>query len=194
MSKDNKAAEEVEEGQGISMQDYITEILPHNILFGEFSDENYLGLVHDLNTSKDFLNRQIYLQSYGGVATLITPIKNMIEESGVKLVASQYIASCAFILFFTSFVRKEILDDTLGMFHYPYYMGATVHPNDAIKFNSAFEKFQYDGYDFGVKFMRELLNITDKQHKMLLKGGELCFTTKELKKLLKKSNKMLGIQ
>ena len=185
--------DEGEELKELTMQDYVTTVLPHNITFGEFTEENYHNLVHDLNTSKDYLVRNIYLRSYGGNASLISPMKNVVEEAGVKLIASQYIASAAFILFFTSRVNKEILDDTLGMFHYPYYVNATVNPNDNIKFHSKFEKFQHENYDFGVEFMRELLGITDKQHKMLLKGGELCFKTKELRKILKKSKKMLGI-
>ena len=184
---------EEEEGVEISLEEYLANIRPYSMDFGEFNKENYRNFLEEINNTNHIVNRDFYLDSNGGNASYINPMKRVIEKGDLKLIASDRIISAAFLLFLSTKVDKEILHNTYGMFHYPYPIGQRLNPNFTPQADSEIEKalLKKDYHD--KKFFKELLEIDKETDKMLMKGGELVYNTAQLKKLLKKSNQMLGI-
>jgi len=167
---------------------------PHILTFEDFTIEGYQKIIYDINESKDFINRELYLSSSGGFTRFISPIKNIIESSNIKVIANDHIHSSAFMLFFATNTEREVLDDTVGMFHYPYLSEVSLLPNNSIRLDGN-DKLSKLNTEFRLPFQEyfnELLGITKKVHNRLLKGDDLVYRTEDLRKLLAKSEKIFG--
>jgi len=173
----------------------ITEMsIPHTIHIGDFEEDALLEFTRDINEAKEYLRKDVYINSRGGYVNMIAPMKDMLESNKANLIATTNIYSAGFILFFTTKVNREILDGTLGMFHYPFLPMAKLLPDNRVDTRDSklmeLEMKLRIPYE---EYLKELLGITKTKHKALLKGEEMVYETKELRKLLEKSNKMLDI-
>lgn len=186
--------EEVEEEEQISMAEMIYITRPDYVMLGDYTENALVNFLADLNTSRDTPRRIIYLNSTGGFLDFVTPMVDAIETSNCELVATNRIYSAAFMTFFASDVRKEILPNTLGMFHYPYLAGVALNPNHTLKTqsNTKLDHLEQKLKIPYMEFFKKLLGITKAKHELLLKGGELIYEYDDLVKLLEKSKKLLA--
>jgi Clp protease. len=86
----------------------------HNI---DFNEEILEKVITAFNQNSEIVT--IYLRSGGGRVSVMTAILDIINTNPdrFELVANDYIASAAFILFFKANCKKRILPNTFGMHH-----------------------------------------------------------------------------
>ena len=184
----------MEEENELTLEEYIQQCRPYNINFTEdISEESFLKFSKEVNDTNHILKRDLILSSFGGSARFIEPMSKIIEDGQINMFANFYICSAAFIIFFGTNTERQIMKNTVGMFHYPYINGAALTPDNKIRSESEFDKLFYEKTKkYDEKFFKELLEIDSKTHKMLKEGGELVYNESQMKKLLKKSEKMFG--
>ena len=190
--KQKEVIQEVQDVPTMSIEQFIAEQRPYVIPLGAITDKSYANFIHHVNDTNDILRRQVILDSPGGNATLINSIIHTVENNHLELVASSTIASAAFVIFFKSDVEKIVLDNTMGLFHYTWYNGASVGPDFKMVIDEESEKFFIEKGFCDEEFFKELLEIDKKKHKMLLKGGELLYNSEQLRELIVKADKLLG--
>lgn len=185
--------EQSEEMVEISLSDYIYSTRSENILLGEYDETALFNFIEDLNKSIGTPRRTVYISSTGGYLDWVNIIIDALERGECELVATNRIYSAAFLTFFGTDVERRILPGTVGMFHYPFIARAKLHPDNTFdRGNSELAKLESTMKIPYEEYFRELLGIDKQKHKELLKGGELIYKYKDLKKLLKKSKKLLA--
>jgi hypothetical protein len=175
------------------MEQFLLVTRPHIIGFEDFNDKEFDRFVQNINETNHLPNRQVFLKSYGGSADLISAFIEIVKNSQAKLVADSRIYSAGFISFFQANVERKILNSTVGMFHYPYLPSARLTPDNKLHVHTKLDDFllkKAKWYD--EKYFKELLEITTPMHKDLKEGGQLVYGTRDLRKILKKSEEMFG--
>lgn len=130
----------------------------------------------------------IYITSDGGYSAVGDTITNLINKNAnrITLIASGFIESAAFNIFFFSKCKREILLDTVGMVHYarcsieitqngkPYTDGGKMDLHELKR--SAPSTFE--------RLKREI-GLNTKELKLIKEGEDCYFSYPRLKQLLK---------
>lgn len=177
----------------MTFAEYINFSRPDYITLGDYEEGELGNFLGNLNETRTVPKRVVFLSSTGGFLDFVHIIIDALETADCELVACNRIYSAAFLTFFASDIDRRILPDTIGMFHYPYRIGATLRPDNVAKLSDeALDKLELKLKIPYEEYFKELLGIDKKKHKELLKGGELIYDYKGLQKLLKKSKKLLA--
>ena len=151
-----------EEIKNIMDETFPEVVNPYLLSFEAFDKESFLKFIDIVNATSELEERHLYIDSAGGSTALINPLKNIVETSNIKTVAYGKMFSSAFIFYMTLKSEKKILDDTIGMFHYPYIDNASLLPNNQIRHDSDTHK-AYANHNFvDLEFYKELLNISNR--------------------------------
>lgn len=163
------------------------------IEFNDFSGENYERFLEEANNSIEHPFRDFHLASNGGKPYFINPIKKILEEGDFTMTGYSHLFSAGFLLYMYTDVEKVILENTVGAFHYPILSGVTLNNNNTLNVSSKLDKFMYDSEVYNVDFFRELLGITNAQHKKLEASADewLIYDYKKMRKLSDKSLRLL---
>lgn len=155
-------------------------------LEGEINTELFNYFVDTLNSFEDKSDITVYLSSLGGKVTFIPAFKDLIERYNVKLVAYGELYSSALIIFFHTNVRREILDETIGMHHQTFLEGVRVSPLSKKLVQKLPLEKQYKESESYYSYIDDLLGLSKKDKKDMLKGKDFYFSTSELREALKK--------
>jgi hypothetical protein len=137
----------------------------------------------------------IFLQSPGGYYTEMDAIRTIINDNAdrVKLIATSSIESAAFELFFTVNCRRELRGGTWGMYHLPritvpYMVNGKLSSDDSFGSILATTKQELQS----VKRFISTLGLSRSEKKRLLKGEDVYFDYKRLKKMFERHCKKYG--
>lgn len=163
------------------------------IEFNDFSPENYDKFIVDVNESIEHPFRELLLSSNGGNPVFIDPMKDVLEKGDFTITGFSHLFSAGFILYMYADVEKTVLDHTTGAFHYPTMHNVHLNHDKSIRFSDKLDKFLHEKEVYNVDFFRELLNITNAQHKKLTSSVDewLIYDSKQMRKLTDRSLRLL---
>ena len=166
------------------------------IEFNHFTDDAYDNFIKQANESIEQPYRELLLSSNGGSPYFINSMKRVLEKGDFSMVGYDRLFSAGFLLFMYTDVEKTVLKDTISGFHYPSMVGIETNPNNSIYASTKLEKTMQEREVYDVDFFRDLLKITNNQHKKLMSSKDewLIFDYKQTQKLADKSRKMLSLQ
>lgn len=129
-------------------------------------------------TTEDY---KVVINSRGGKSALADIIRNMIEESPVKVtLISAGCFSSAFELFYKCSGDKIICEGTTGMYHMPYIKDVSLGINNRPSWEE--DICNVSNFDIStVDFIKEF--ITTKELKKFHKNEDVFFTFKRMKEI-----------
>lgn len=157
------------------------------LLTKNFGDDSLQEFINQVNNG-DTDSMTIYLGSDGGSALYMPAFRDIIERYQIHLVAFSHVSSSALDLFLLTNTTREILDDTVGMYHQEVYNHLPVSPNLDIKVEPSYLKIIKAGL-VNNELVESFLNLSKKESKLIDEGVNLYINTKRLKRALKKSQK-----
>ena len=129
-----------------------------------------------------------YLNSWGGKSQFAHFIIDQINKNKdrVTLIATLQVASAAFRIFFYSKCKREVLDDTEWLAHM-WQMSVKMNGEKDI---SSVDKWRIEEMmkeEIEQEKYLKVLWVSKKNRKLFLKWYDIYFGTKQLRKMLKKS-------
>lgn len=156
-------------------------------LTGDIDKEMFDNFVQEVNNSG--ATPTIFLNSLGGDPTLVPAFRKIIEYHKIPIIAFGNIYSAALDLLLFTNTKREVLDDVTAMLHRAVVYGTDVTSSGQTVVNKKlikiWKEFTYNEYSL----MKEFFELTDKDINKIKKGEEYYFSSKELRKAIKNSEK-----
>ena len=161
--------------------------MAHIIKLTDFNTEGYENFIEDINNSEHIEDREIYLASEGGSTWTIEPFKKIIEDRQIPIITHSDLFSSALILVLITNTKITILKHTRAIFHYPYQTHIELNPDSSLRLQGKTnKKLQKDTF-VDITQLKKILKINKKQHKKLMKGSNILYNYKQLRKILNKN-------
>lgn len=156
-------------------------------LTGDIDNEMFENFVQEVNHSEE--TPTIFLNSLGGDPTIVPAFRKIIEYHKIPIVAFGRIYSAALDLVLFTNTKREVLDDSTVMLHRAVVYGTDVTSSGQTvvdkKLVKIWKEFTYNEYSL----IKSFFDLTDRDINKIKKGEEYYFSSEELRKAIKNSEK-----